>query len=411
MAGQISVTSAGIIVPQASEIKEATQGVFQDAFGSDLSLDDATPQGNLIDGITEQKQLDNAQILYFLNQLNPKTSRGIYQDALGSIYGIQRKAATHSVVNCVCTGLAGTVLNGIDDEMPAMAQSTNGDLFQCLVGGTIPASGSITLQFIALETGKVSVAANSVNKIYNVVAGWDAINNPTEGTIGLDVESGSDFEERRRNSLALNATGSLTSVYSHIFNIPNVTDVFVWENTTSSNVTYRGITLKAHSIYVCQNGASADDLAEAIYNSKSAGCDTNSDSLNPLTCTYTDPITGVQYTYGYYIPTATPIYIQINLAEAISTELEQVIKEALDKEFTGESDLNNPKITIGSTIYASRFYSVIGNLGNSDIILESVKISADGTNWQDVLSFNMNILPTLDIESTSPEYVVFNVGS
>ena len=411
MAGQVRITSAGIIVPEASEIKETAQGVFQNALGSDLSLDDASPQGGLIDGFTEQKQLDNAQILYFFNQLNPQTSRGIYQDALASIYGVQRKGATHSVVNCVCTGLAGTILKGVNDDMPAMAQSTNGDLFQCLVGGTIPASGTITLQFIAVDTGKIPVSANSVNKIYNVVAGWDTINNPSEGTIGLDVESGADFEERRRNSLALNATGSLTSVYSHIFNIPDVTDVFVWENTSSSSITYRGITLKPHSIYICENGASAADLAEAIYNSKSAGCDTNNDSLNPLTCTYTDPITGASYTYGYYIPTPAPIYIQINLAEDISNDLKQTIKEELDKEFSGESDLNNPKITIGTTIYASRFYSVIGNLNNSDIILESVKISTNGTNWEDVLSFNMNVLPTLDIESTSPYYVIFNVGS
>jgi len=411
MSGQVRITSAGIIVPEASEIKETAQGVFQNALGSDLSLDDASPQGGLIDGVTEQKQLDNAQILYFFNQLNPQTSRGIYQDALASIYGVQRKGATHSVVNCVCTGLAGTVLKGVDDDIPAMAQSTNGDLFQCLVGGTIPASGTITLQFIAVDTGKIPVSANSVNKIYNVVAGWDTINNPSEGTVGLDVESGADFEERRRSSLALNATGSLSSVYSHIFNIPDVTDVFVWENTKNVDDEYRGITLKPHSIYICQNGASADDLAEAIYNSKSAGCDTNTDELNPLTCTYHDNLTGVDYTYGYYIPTPANIYIQINLAEDISSDLKNKIKEELDKEFTGESDLNNPKITIGSTIYASRFYSVIGNLNNSDIILESVKISTDGINWQDVLSFNMNILPTLNIESTSPQYVIFNVGS
>lgn len=411
MSSNIEITKNGISVPETSEIKAAFQGVFLSALGSDINLDDSTPQGGIIDGLTIAKQQANSSDLLLFNQMNPNTADGVWQDALGSLYGIQRKAATHSIVNCVCTGLQGTVLNGIDSENPAMAQSTNGDLFQCLVGGTIPASGSITLQFSSVEVGKIPVSANSVNKIYQPVAGWDAINNTTEGVVGIDTESRADFEERRRNSLALNATGSLNAVYSHIFNIPDVTDVFVWENIKNTSDTYRGITLKPHSIYICQNGASASDLAEAIYNSKSAGCDTNTDENNPLTCTYHDNLTGVDYTYGYYIPTPAQLYIQINLAEAISSELEQVIKEALDKEFTGESDLNNPKITIGSTIYASRFYSVIGNLGNSDIILESVKISTDGTNWQDVLSFNMNILPTLDIESTSPEYVIFNVGS
>ena len=65
MSGQISVTSAGIQVPQASDIKQAFQNVFTNALGTDLSLDDASPQGVIIDGLTQEKQLDNAQILYF----------------------------------------------------------------------------------------------------------------------------------------------------------------------------------------------------------------------------------------------------------------------------------------------------------------------------------------------------------
>jgi len=407
MAGQISVTPDGIQVPQASEIKTAFQNVFTGSFGTDLSLDDSTPQGDLINGLTEEKLLDNAQILYFLNQQNPETADGIYQDALGSIYGIQRKTATNSIVNCVCNGLAGTVLNGVSSGNPAMVQSTNGDLFQCLIGGTIPASGTITLQFSAVESGAIPVGANTLTTIYNVVNGWDSVNNPAAGTLGNEIESRADFEARRKKSLALNATGSLGSVYSHVQEVDGVTDVFVYENDTNASITYRGITLGAHSIFVCENGASdSSELAEAIYNSKSAGCDTN----GPNTCSFTEPITGVSYSYKYYTSTNTPIYIQINIAENISNSLKEIIKEALLKEFSGKSIIENEKISIGTTIYASRFYAVIEALKNNNIILKSVKISTNGSSWQDVLSFNMNILPTLDIESTSPSYVVFNVG-
>lgn len=412
MSGQISVSSSGIVVPQASEIKEAFQGVFVGAFGSDLNLDDSTPQGNLIDGLTEQKQLDNAQLLYFFNQLNPNTNSGIFQDAIASIFGLQRKEATHSVVNCVCTGLSGTVLKGKDSGDPAKAQSINGDVFICTIGGTIPASGTITLQFEAEDVGEIPVGANTVNKIYNVVSGWDTVNNPLSGSVGEPDESRQDFEARRKKSLALNATGSLASVYSHIAAVGGVTDVFCYENYTNDDLTYRGITLPPHSVFICQNGAeSQSELAEAIYNSLSAGCDTTpDDETTPTTCTYTEPVTGITYTYNYYNSTNTPVYIQVNIAEGISEALKEQVKEAFLKEFTGESLVNNEKITIGTTVYASRFYNVINALGTEDIILRSIKISTDGTTWQDVLSFNMNILPILNIESTSPSYVVFNVG-
>ena len=240
-----------------------------------------------------------------------------------------------------------------------------------------------------------------------MVSGWDTVNNPNDGSLGEPEESRQDFEERRKKSLALNATGSLASVYSHIAAVNGVTDVFCYENYTNSNLTYRGITLSPHSVFICQNGASSQaELAEAIYNSLSAGCDTNGSN----TCTYHEPVTGIDYEYNYYNSTNTPIYIQVNIAEGISDTLKEKIKEAFLKEFTGDSLVDNEKITIGTTIYASRFYNVINALGDKDIILKSVKVSTDGTTWQDVLSFNMNILPILNIESTSPSYVVFNVG-
>ena len=99
MTAQITVSSTGIKVPEATEIKEAFQQVFVSAFGSDLSLDDSTPQGVLIDGLTEQKQLDNAELLYFFNQLNPNTADGIFQDALASIYFLQRKGLFFYMIN------------------------------------------------------------------------------------------------------------------------------------------------------------------------------------------------------------------------------------------------------------------------------------------------------------------------
>lgn len=407
MSGQIEVTSQGIRVPQASEIKEAFQQVFINALGTDLSLDDATPQGDIINGLTEEKNLDNAQILYALNQFNPNLAYGKWQDALASIYFIQRKVATHSIVNCVCTGLEGTIINGVSSGNPALAQSINGDIFQCLSGGTIPSSGSITLAFGAVETGPIPVVSNTINRIYNVVSGWDTVNNPVGGTIGTDVESRANFAQRIKNSLAINATGSLSSVLAHVFACDGVTHVKVEENDTDSVVTKGGISLNPHSIYVCEYGATdTDELAEAIYNSKSAGCDTN----GPNTCEYFEPATGVTYQYKYYTPITQPIYIKVSTTTALSSATQQIVKNALLSNFNGEDNSGETAITIGTTFYASRFYKAISNIDNNTIILNNIKISTDGTNWEDSLSFNMNILPTLDIVSDDPEYVLFEVA-
>ncbi len=134
MTANLTITDTGIVSPTTDEIKTDIQGIFINAFGSDLSLDDSTPQGVLIDGLAQMKQASNSVLLYLANQFNPEYASGIFQDALANLYFIQRKSATHSIVTCRCIGVNGTVLNGLPDDnfpdrVPAMAQSTNGDIF------------------------------------------------------------------------------------------------------------------------------------------------------------------------------------------------------------------------------------------------------------------------------------------
>lgn len=403
MAGQIEVNENGLVVPDASEIKGAFQSVFTNALGTDLNLDDSTPQGVLIDDLTTEKQLDNSQLLYFMNQMNPDTASGVFQDAIGMLYNVQRKPATASIANCICVGVAGTVLNGINTGNPATAQSVNGDIFQCVNTVTIPASGQTAeIPFICTETGEKPVGANTVNSIYQKVIGWDAVNNPNGGTLGTEVESREAFEERRKQSLALNATGSLGAVKAALLNVEGVTDVFVYENDGDSSLTYRGVTMGAHSIYTCIQGGVADDIGEAIYSSKSAGCDTNGSN----TATYYDTFTGVTYSYNYTTPTPVPIYIQVNVSSAVSDTVKSQIREELVNNFYGTSDSNEIKITIGDTIYASRFSAVISNLNISGLLLKSVKVSKDGTNWYDLIDLDIDELPTLTGSETYIKFVV-----
>ena len=108
-------------------------------------------------------------------------------------------------------------------------------------------------------------------------------------------------------------------------------------------------------VTICENGANdSSELAEAIYNSLSAGCDTNGTN----TCTYVEPLTGVSYTFNYYTPTNQNIYIKISTGQAVSNEAKEDIKEALLNDFNGLGNNGNAKISIGDSLYASRFYNV-----------------------------------------------------
>ena len=391
MTSQITITNAGITVPQASDVKEAFQGVFTNAFGTDLSLDDATPQGSMIDDFTTMKQASNTNDLYLFNQINPETAEGIFQDAIGSLYGMKRKTAQPSIVTCQCVGGEGTVI-----DTNAIAQNTNGDLFRAVETKTIPSSGTVDVQFESVETGSIPCGSNTVNRIYSVITGWDSVNNATAGTLGYDVESRLDFEVRRKKTLARNSTGSVDAMVATLYECDGVRDVCVKENCENSPKTIEGVTVSGHSVYICVNGGTDSDIAEAIYNSKSAGCDTtNLETADTVTVNYNGN------TYYFQRPTNETVYIKIGLSQAVSSATETIIKDAIIEDWNGTED--DPSITIGDSIYASRFYANIAKLSISNLQLVNVKVSKDGTTWADVLDYDIDELPT--IEATNISFV------
>ena len=79
--------------------------------------------------------------------------------------------------------------------------------------------------------------------------------------------------------------------------------------------------------------------------------------------------------------------------------------DALEDDFNGTAENGDLKITIGDSIYASRFSAVISNMNNG-ILLRSVKVSTDGTNWYDVVTLDIDELPTLTKSDTYIKFVV-----
>lgn len=385
MTANLEISETGIVSPTTNEIKEEVQSIFVNAFGTDLSLDDATPQGVLIDNFAQLKQASNSVMLNLANQFNPTFATGVFQDALGALYGITRKPATYSIVVCRCTGVDGTVLNGVPDSnypnrVPAMAQSTNGDIFECVVGGVIgnpttvngetvyTTPGYVDLAFRAQETGAIACAANTVNSVYQAVSGWDSVNNSTSGTVGDEEETRAAFEERRLSSLALQATGSLGAVQAGIANLDNVTDYKVWENVTDNTIVVKGVTLKPHSVWICVNSAvSASEIAKVIYDNKSAGCDTN----GTIACSYTDGTTGVTYSYYYDNPIDTEVYIKVTCQNEPSSGVKLLVKQNIWDTFNGVD--GSDAITIGDSVYAGKYFSSLTGL---DVEVVQIQVSS-----------------------------------
>lgn len=354
MSFNLTFTENGVVAPEMAEIKSDFQALFQEIFGVQVTLDDASMIGQLITALSKIVYDKNNQLIFVINQFNPENSSGIWQDALAKLYFLNRKAATSSTVICECGGAQGTVLGGKSSANPAKAKNANGDIFVCVDGGVIPASGTISLAFEAEETGEIAVPANSVNSIYTQVIGWDTVNNSSSGVVGTLQESQFSFEERRKKSLALNAVGNLESVYAAVFEVDGVTDCFAKENDEDTPLTVGGVTIGAHSIYVCVNGGDSTEIAKAIKLKKSGGCSTTGN----IEVYVNNALVPIRFDRAADVD----VYVNVVVVDPITPSVEAQIKKIIIDNFNG-SDGFGKRVTIADTVYASRFYAPLTEAG------------------------------------------------
>ena len=361
--------NTGMVAPDTAVLRDAVAANWESAFnlgdGSPtLDTEAATPAGQLVDAEAAYLAQTNAEIMYVASMFNPRTSEGVWQDALGYIYFLTRKVAQPTLVTVTCSGLQGT-------EIPAGAQMRDDDgvRYELTATVTIPAGGSVDGVFQCLEAGPIESPAGTLTTIVTVIPGWDSGVNSAAGVIGRNRESQADFENRRYASVAKNSHGSVFSLQGALADLDGVVDCTVLENPTSSTVTKHGVSIPSHSVAICIYGGDNDAIAEVIYNKKDAGCGTTGGTA--VTYVATD-YGNATYSYEIVRPTPTDVHVavEINRTDSTSATVEQDIKDAIIADFNGQ-DANSGNIRVGlaQTLYASRFaVSVIKTAGVSDLV-------------------------------------------
>ncbi len=224
-------TDTGFVPPTELAVLAGVQQDWDAAFGAPLNFGspiNPTPQGQIAS--SEAACIGDANNMFcaLANGVDPAYASGRMQDAIGRIYFMTRLPAQSTIASCVCLGLSGTII-----PQGALAIAEDGNLYYAVDGGVIPIGGSITLNFACQITGPIPCAADTVNRVYRTIPGWDSINNPTDGVLGNFVESRQAFEVRRQLSVALNTVGFNTSVYGAVLDVDGVLDASVTDNPNS----------------------------------------------------------------------------------------------------------------------------------------------------------------------------------
>ena len=363
----------GFSVQEPQEVREEVAQSWINAFKSDDTPDintaPETPQGQIIDAETLAITQKDAELAFLANMFNPKTARGIWQDALAEIYFIKRKKAVNSRCYCVLTGLNGTLI----EKGSKIQSSADGTYWDLLEDVTINDNSSVT------------------------ASGWDTVNNIQSATVGSLEESQQAFEKRRYDSVALNSVGTTASVFSRVNQIDDVVGCYVVDNKTNVNKIIDDYLLKPHSIYVAVIGGSNQDIAEAIYRSLSAGCDYNGNTQ----VTVVDPHTHAKEKVTFMRPTPQNVYIKVNVFDKdLPDDYDTLIKNAVITNFYGQDEqieIAGEAVTraiMGQDIYASRFLPSILNKNISSLL--SVQISLDNQTFSDYVHIKIDKEPYID---------------
>lgn len=389
----VSFSTSGLDVPDEADILAGRLTDLANAIGTSMSKDLTTPQGQIAISDTAIIADKNNQLLAIVNQINPDISSGRFQDAIGRIYFIDRISATGTTVTATCTGLVGKTI-----PAGSLAQDSSGYIYESVDSGQIGTDGSVLIIFKNKTAGPIPCPSGALNQIYQSVDGWSGISNTAPGVLGNDVESRSNFEVRRRQSVARNSRNQDASVLSALLATNGVLDAYVWSNRTAATVN-KGTTsypVLAHSIFISVYGGADADVAESIFNTYNPGANLNGtthytvyDNVN-----YLPPYPSYDMQWLKASPTRVYFKIQIDASLNPPSDITTQVKNMVISVFNGEYD-GIGKSRIGSTINAGKYYAPIISINPDTVGVLLLQVSLNGTSFTPSVTMGIDQVPTI----------------
>ena len=304
------INAAGISVETYSETVDAIVNGTSDAqglkqiYGSDINVDQNSPDGQMINIFALSKQDILSLIVQDYNSKDPDQAVGAALDGVSQLCGITRKGGTYTRTNVSITASKTVTLNGLDGTgTPFTVSDSTGNLFYLEVGATLTA-GSTSKSFRSANIGSVTANAGTLTIIKTPTAGITAVTNssaPIE--VGADQETDAQLRIRRQRSVALPALGWYAGLYAAILSLDGVIECKIIENTTNST---DSDSIPAHGIWVIVDGGTAADIASTIYRYRNAGC-----AMKGSVSTAVTQIDGSTFNVKHDVATQVPLYIKI----------------------------------------------------------------------------------------------------
>lgn len=361
------------VVPTEQAILAGRKADFTAAYGTALNTSPTTPQGQVIASDTAIIGDANANIALVASMVDPDQAEGAFQDAIGAIYFLQRIAAAGSVKTLTCIGKVSTKI-----PAGAFTQDPSG-LFWAATGEIdIGSTGSQDGTFQCATTGPIAWPGNTPATIITQVNGWDQAVSSLAAAVGRNVESRAAFENRRRQSVAINSHGTTQTILGNVLAVGNVLSAFVIDNPSGGSITVgsTSFTVVAHSILVSVFGGLAAAIAKAIWTGKDGGCNYNGNTSAVVADTSYPVGSQPTYTVTWQTAAPTPLYYLVTLQNnsSLPVNIKALVQAAVLATFNGTDAAGSVPAGIGLTISGSRYSTQI-NLISTAVNIENIQVA------------------------------------
>ena len=357
------IKESGVVIADTSDIKNEVTQEYLTNFGDDLDVKDGTIADILISSDTTARSNIQQLLALFANQINPRIAGGKFLDSIWALTDGERSQATSTNVVATIGGVAGTII-----PAGSVAVTTAGDRFELIANITIPVSGVIQASFASETKGSIPCPANSLTSIGDGgVLGWETIDNSSAGVLGVDIQSDISARADRILTLSKGSKGAVNSITSGLYSITDVNSLIFRKNDAITSEVIDNVTLLPKSLYLCIDGGDNEEIAKALEEYKSVGCDYNHGGGINQTVTFTSSASGQDYTVKFDRPNIIPIKIKITVkvgssaidttAEIKNSILEYVNSEVRNQGFKVGVDVSTLELSANVAVDAGSFVS------------------------------------------------------
>ena len=225
------------------------------------------------------------------------------------------------------------------------------------------------IRFECETLGAIDSPMGTITQVIDTITGFESATNDVPVSIGNDADTDETLRQRWSASLYNRGSANIQAVRARVLDCIGVSKAVVIENV--GDVTDED-GLLPHSIEVIASGGNNEDIANAIYLTKSGGIQTNGTQVVEIK----DNLTTKTYPIRFNRPTTKPIWVKVDVYDYTeevwsSANVNQIKQAVID--YGG-------RLSFGEDVILQRFYGPIYSSTKGIGRLE-VQMSTDGVTY------------------------------